>query len=71
MHESSRTSDLEAAELTLARRLEEVLLGHRYGDITTHYSAPEPEELVNTVNRVCGAMTGKIYGTGSPEPIKQ
>ncbi len=36
-----------------------VLLGHRNGDITTHYSAPELEELVEAANRVCGEKSGK------------
>ena len=30
-----------------------VLLGHRNGDITTHYLAPELEELINAANRIC------------------
>ena len=36
-----------------------VLLGHRNGDITTHYSAPELEELLEAANRVCGEKFGK------------
>ena len=36
-----------------------VLLGHRNGDITTHYSAPELEELIEATNRVCEGMSGK------------
>ena len=35
-----------------------VLLGHRNGDITTHYSAPELEELLATTNRVCEEKSG-------------
>jgi len=31
-----------------------VLLGHKSGDITTHYSAPEIAELINAANQVCG-----------------
>jgi hypothetical protein len=31
-----------------------VLLGHKSGDITTHYSAPELAELVDAANRVAG-----------------
>jgi hypothetical protein len=30
-----------------------VLLGHRTGDITTYYSAPELEELIDAANRIC------------------
>jgi hypothetical protein len=36
-----------------------VLLDHRNGDITTHYSAPELEELLGAANRVCGEQSGK------------
>lgn len=30
-----------------------VLLGHRNGDITCHYSAPEIDDLLKAANRVC------------------
>ena len=36
------------------------LLGHRNGDITTHYSAPELGELLEAANRVCEEQSGKI-----------
>ena len=36
-----------------------VLLGHRNGDITTHYSAPELQELLEAANRVCEHQSGK------------
>lgn len=42
---------LRAAGVPLETR--KVLLGHRNGDITSHYSAPEIEELVVAANRVC------------------
>ena len=35
-----------------------VLLGHRNGDITSHYSAPEIEELLEAANRV-GAVQSR------------
>ena len=35
-----------------------VLLGHRNGDITTHYSTPELEELIEAANRVCAEKSG-------------
>lgn len=44
---------LRAAGVQLETR--KVLLGHTTGDITTHYSAPEIEELVNAAEMVCGA----------------
>ncbi|MET0107211.1 MAG: site-specific integrase [Sedimenticola sp.] len=48
---------LRAAGVPLETR--KVLLGHRNGDITTHYSAPELEELLEAANRVCGEKSGK------------
>ena len=48
---------LRAAGVPVETR--KVLLGHRNGDITTHYSAPELEELVEAANRVCCTKSGK------------
>ena len=48
---------LRAAGVPLETR--KVLLGHRNGDITTHYSAPELEELLEAANRVCEEKSGK------------
>ena len=48
---------LRAAGVPLETR--KVLLGHRNGDITTHYSAPELEERLEAVNRVCEDQSGK------------
>jgi integrase len=48
---------LRAAGVPLETR--KVLLGHRNGDITTHYSAPELEELVEAANQVCDSKSGK------------
>jgi hypothetical protein len=42
---------LRAAGVSLETR--KVLLGHRNGGITSHYSAPEIEELLAAANRVC------------------
>ncbi len=36
-----------------------VLLGHKNGDITTHYSAPELQELIDAAERVCHDDFGK------------
>jgi integrase len=49
---------LRAAGVSLETR--KVLLGHRNGDITTHYSAPELQELLEAANRVCRQKSGKI-----------
>jgi integrase len=47
---------LRAAGVPLETR--KVLLGHRNGDITTHYSTPELEELLEAANRVCEEKSG-------------
>jgi hypothetical protein len=36
-----------------------ILLVHRNGDITIHYSSPEIEELIVAANRVCEGKSGK------------
>jgi integrase len=48
---------LRAAGVPLETR--KVLLGHRNRDITTHYSAPELNELISAANRVCQQKSGK------------
>ncbi len=48
---------LRAAGVPLETR--KVLLGHKSGDITTHYSGPELEELLEAANRVCGGGSRK------------
>ena len=48
---------LRAASVSLETR--KVLLGHTNGDITTHYSAPELEELIRAAERVCKEKSGK------------
>ncbi len=52
------------------QRLEtrKVLLGHRNGDITTHYSAPELEELLAAVNKVCEEKSGRPFPVSSHVP---
>ena len=56
---------LRAANVPLETR--KVLLGHRNGDITTHYSAPELEELILAVNKVCEEKSGKSPALGNAE----
>ena len=49
-----------------------VLLGHRNGDITTHYSAPELEELIEAANRVCEQKSGNSCSEAeSKNPLGQ
>lgn len=48
---------LRAAGVPLETR--KVLLGHKNGDITSRYSAPELAELLEASNRVCGGESRK------------
>lgn len=48
---------LRAAGVALETR--KVMLGHKNGDITSHYSAPEIEELLEAANRVCQGKSVK------------
>jgi len=48
---------LRAAGVPVETR--KVLLGHRNGDLTTHYSAPELEKLIDAANLICQVESGK------------
>lgn len=48
---------LRSAGVPLETR--KVLLGHKNGDITSHYSVPEIEELLEAANRACRGKSGK------------
>jgi integrase len=48
---------LRAAGVPLETR--KILLRHTNGDITTHYSAPELQELINAMERIVGMESGK------------
>jgi integrase len=48
---------LRSAGVPLETR--KVLLGHKNGDITSHYSVPEIDELLEAVNRACRGKSGK------------
>ena len=54
---STRVEQESAAGVS--EKTSKVLLGHKNGDITTHYSAPELEELIEAANRVCEGKSGK------------
>ena len=47
----------QAAGVSLETR--KVLLGHTNGDITSHYLAPELEELFKAASKVCETKSGK------------
>ncbi len=59
MHDLKHTFGrrLRAAGVPLETR--KVLLGHRNGNITTHYSAPELSELIDAADKVCAEKSGK------------
>jgi len=42
---------LRLTDVSLETR--KVLLGHKNGDMTTHYSVPEITELLNAVQKIC------------------
>lgn len=37
----------------VSKETRSVILGHRNGDITTHYSAPEIQEILTALNKLC------------------
>ena len=47
---------LRAAGVPLETR--KILLGHKNGDVTTHHSAAELEELIEAANKVCEGNSG-------------
>jgi len=50
---------LRVAGVSLETR--KILLGHRNGDITSHYSAPDLEELFEAANKMCDGKSGPPY----------
>jgi integrase len=48
---------LRAASVPLETR--KILLGHTNGDMTTHYSAPELQELVDAMELIAETKSGK------------
>jgi len=50
---------LRAAGLT--RETRKVLLGHKDGDVTVHYSAPEIAELIAAAESICGDQSHKSH----------
>ena len=58
---------LRAAAVPLETR--RVLLGHKIRDITSHYSAPEIQELIDAANRVCAQ--GDVHKTPTLTLLKR
>jgi integrase len=59
VHDLKHTFGRRLRAAGIPQETRKVLLGHRNGDITTHYSAPELEELIEAANRVCEEQSGK------------
>lgn len=53
VHDLKHTFGRRLRAAGVSNETRKVLLGHKNGDITTHYSAPEIQELIDAVNRVC------------------
>ena len=47
------------------------LLGHKCGDVTTHYSAPELAKLIEYVERVCEERPNTVLRLASPAKVPQ
>jgi len=59
VHDLKHTYGRRLRALGVPLETRKVLLGHKNGDITSHYSAPELEELIEASNRVCGGESRK------------
>lgn len=61
VHDLKHTFGRRLRAVGIALETRKVLLGHRNGDITSHYSAPEIEELLEAANRVCAVQSRKSH----------
>ena len=59
MHDLKHTFGRRLRAAGVPNETRKVLLCHRNGDITTHYSARELQELLDAANRVCEQQSGK------------
>lgn len=53
VHDLKHTFGRRLRSARVALETRKVLLGHKNGDITTHYSAPEIKELIDAANSIC------------------
>lgn len=53
VHDLKHTFGKRLRSCRVVLETRKVMLGHKNGDITSHYSAPEIEELLEAANRVC------------------
>ena len=47
------------------------LLGHKSGDVTTHYSAPELAKVIEYVERICVERPNTVLRLASPAKVPQ
>ncbi len=59
VHDLKHTFGRRLRAAGVAFETRKVLLGHKNGEITTHYSAPELAELIDAVNRITPEKSGK------------
>jgi integrase len=59
VHDLKHTFGRRLRAMDVSLEIRKVLLGHKNGDITSHYSSPEISELLEAANRVCGSESRK------------
>lgn len=59
VHDGKHTCGRRLRAAGVALETRKVLLGHKNGDITSHYSAPEIAELIDAANSICDVDTRK------------
>ena len=53
-HDLKHTCGRRLRAAGVSQETRKVLLGHKNGDITTHYSAPEIKDLIDAAETICG-----------------
>ena len=59
LHDLKHTFGRRLRVVGVSLETRKVLLGHTNGDITSHYSAQEMEELIGAADKICGGKSGK------------
>ncbi len=65
VHDLKHTYGRRLRSAGVALETRKVLLGHKNGDITTHYSAAEIGELLAASSRICAAKGDTEYYASS------
>ena len=61
LHDLKHTFGRRLRAVGVSLETRKVLLGHKNGNITSHYSAPEIEELIDASNRICETDSRKTH----------